>query len=437
MSNLDLYKQSIGAANTVKSVQETLNSYKLACEHMHTHSHSMALIVPHTLHNQDGKLLFASLNMPQTLKSSNTNASEEALMQEFHLQDRLALAHEIQNCVFKNEVTKCELRVIGAGNKSARQQAALWLEANIQKIETNDANTPLVMVQYENISARKNAEQRIDSVKDEAEKASITKTRFLGNVSHELRTPLNAILGFSELLNSELARQITEDKKQEYVSLIHSSAKHLLSILNDILDATKIDSGMYEIYSELLSLENCLSSTVAIMDGQAQTRSIKIEKIGFETLPEITADERALKQIFINLLSNAIKFSKDDSVVQVTTKRGARNVEIAVKDSGIGISKENIAKLGHAFFQADSKYDRNYEGTGLGLSVVRGLVELHEGTIKFDSERDVGTTVTVSLPIHGKDGRSVPAKDEVEKIVDIPSAQNVDEENFGIIRHTA
>ena len=173
------------------------------------------------------------------------------------------------------------------------------------------------------------------------------------------------------------------------------------------------------------------------MQGQASKNAITLHTSGIDDLPDIVADERALKQIMINLLSNAIKFSNEQGMVSVEAQRKARTIAISVTDKGIGISPEHLQNLGKPFFQADSKYDRKYEGTGLGLSVVKGLVELHGGTVNFASERGKGTKVTIVLPIFGKTGRRVPAEFNIEKVTSIQSRKEVVEDELRILRNTA
>ena len=271
------------------------------------------------------------------------------------------------------------------------------------------------------ISERFELEKDLRRAREKAEELSIAKSRFLANMSHELRTPLNAILGFSELLQADVIKPLTPERQAEYVGLIHGSAKHLLNVLNDILDMSKIEAGKYEILAEPFNLANALNTCCAMMRGQAATRNIELGVGDFADLPEIVADERAIKQVVINLLSNALKFTESGGRVEVTARRTARHVHISVADNGIGISPEHMEKLGRPFYQADSKYDRKYEGTGLGLSVVYGLCELHGGKVEFDSRKDAGTTVTVSLPISSQQTRPVPATDEIE-IVRLPRA---------------
>lgn len=421
-------------ASNKASAQEVLSQFKRAFENFSESVLPDSLMNKHSVHDKDGRILYASPNLPTVFGLQGTDVSEIKVLDYVHVQDRVAVAHALIKCAKRDDVAPVEFRTVMAGRSSVSSNRPQWLELSFEKIETSDADHPLILATYSDITKRKQIEVDILATKEDAEHASDAKTRFLGHMSHELRTPLNAILGFSELLNSPIAASIEQEKKSEYIGLIHSSASHLLSVLNDILDMSKIESGMYEILAEPFALRNCLSNTVAMMQGQAQIRSINLQSIGFEELPDIVADERAIRQIMINLISNAIKFSDDNSLVSVVAERSARNIQLKIEDNGIGISQEHIENLGNPFYQADSKYDRKYEGTGLGLSVVRGLLQLHEGHIDFSSTRGKGTTVTVTLPIHGQSGRRVPAQDPIEKITEIHKNSDVEHKSFNIVR---
>jgi cell cycle sensor histidine kinase DivJ len=235
-------------------------------------------------------------------------------------------------------------------------------------------------------------------------------------MSHELRTPLNAILGFSEVLQSEHMNKMPPERTREYIGLIHNSSNHLLNVLNGILDMSKIESGKYEVIPEPFDLSHAVRSSCEILRGQAEQKNIELFIHDMGTLPEVTADRRAIKQIMINLVSNAVKFTEAGGSVEIFAKRSGRNIKLTVADNGIGISPEHMDYLGQPFYQADSRYDRRYEGTGLGLSIVCGLVDLHHGTVKFASRKGIGTTVTVTIPIIPPDTRPVPAYEHLELV---------------------
>jgi len=259
----------------------------------------------------------------------------------------------------------------------------------------------------------------------------------LAKMSHELRTPLNAIIGFSDMLQSEKFENIREEKQIEYIGIINSSANHLLGIVNGILDMSKIDAGKYEIFPEPFDLAECIESTVSMLQVDAKNSDVVLTVGSLDQLPEMTADRRAIVQIMINILSNAIKFTEIGGAVRLDVERTGRSIKFKVVDTGIGISDQHIKKLGQPFYQADSKYDRKYEGTGLGLSVVYGLVDLHGGSVRFQSQMGEGTTVVVTLPVVVDIAPPVPA-DTMSEITRIePKNDKSVESEFSIIRKIA
>jgi cell cycle sensor histidine kinase DivJ len=237
------------------------------------------------------------------------------------------------------------------------------------------------------------------ALKDASAHAEIDKARFLATVSHELRTPLNAIIGFSDMLLSGMAGPLHNDRQQDYVGLVRESGEHLLAIVNSILDVAKIESGTYPITPETFRLEEAIETSRAIVSCQAAKKSITLASEIGEAAGDLYADRRALQQILINLLSNAVKFTPDGGTVTISASRQAGQLSLAVTDTGIGMSGEDLSKIGKPFVQVLNDYTRQYEGTGLGLSLVKGLVELQDGSLTIDSAPGLGTVVTVTLPI--------------------------------------
>jgi cell cycle sensor histidine kinase DivJ len=249
------------------------------------------------------------------------------------------------------------------------------------------------------ITDHKAQEMALLKARDAAESASLAKTRFLANMSHELRTPLNAIIGFSEILTRELFGRLGEDRYRDYARLIHESGEHLLSVVNEILDMSKIEAGKFSIVAEPFDVGNLVRSCAEIMRHTAEQKSIQLTTEVEPDLPELVADKRACKQMLLNLLSNALKFTPDSGQVKATVHLQGGMMELAVTDNGIGISPEDLPKLGNPFVQAQMSYNRDFEGAGLGLSVVKGLVGLHGGRLEIESEFGSGTVVKILLPV--------------------------------------
>ena len=243
--------------------------------------------------------------------------------------------------------------------------------------------------------------RELESVRENAESGAIAKNRFLASVSHELRTPLNAIIGFADILDQELFGGFEDPRQKEYVGLISRSGQHLLSVVNAILDVSKIESGSYAIHAEAFDFAEAAAMPRSIAEQQAGARKISISTALGPDLGELVADRRAVQQILINLLSNAVKFTPEGGKVMLGARRAGDNFTFWVNDTGIGIAEQDLKRLGQPFMQIQNDYTRNFEGTGLGLSLVKGLVQLHGGTIAIDSAPGEGTCVSVTLPVSG------------------------------------
>ncbi len=269
------------------------------------------------------------------------------------------------------------------------------------KCETDDEGdvTALFGIMHD-ITERTLYEQQLREAKDSAERAYAAKTQFLANMSHELRTPLNAIIGFSEMMQRQLLGPIGTEKYLDYIGGIRQSGEHLLDLISDILDMSKIEAGKYELDLEELNLSKVVRLAVHMMEGRAQDAKIKIAiNVENEDL-QLVADRRALMQILLNLLSNAVKFTKPEGRVQIHCLERDGYVLIRIEDNGIGIPANKIKCITNPFEQAASHYTREHEGTGLGLSITKDLVELHGGNLHIDSTVDIGTCVTVRLPFN-------------------------------------
>ncbi|WP_312685393.1 sensor histidine kinase [Brevundimonas nasdae] len=258
-------------------------------------------------------------------------------------------------------------------------------------------DAPRLIAQAFDGTAQFARELRLENARLEAEAQSAGKTRFLANMSHELRTPLNAVIGFADIMRQRLFGALP-DRYAGYADSIHEAGGHLLALINDVLDLSKIEAERYELAVETFDARDAISAAIALVRLQADDRDIHLAGVLPPQPLAVTADPRALKQITLNLLSNAVKFTPKGGSVTVTLDAIGPYMELAVADTGVGIAPEDLKRLGRPFEQAGGS-DQRSQGTGLGLSLVRSLTELHGGRMTIDSTLGEGTVIMVRLPV--------------------------------------
>ena len=280
-----------------------------------------------------------------------------------------------------------------------RDGSVIWVSKTLRRVTDDRGNLVMVEGMFRDISAQRRAEQQLLQAKEQAEAANRAKSDFLANMSHELRTPLNAILGFSQVLKEEMMGPLGNPKYREYCRDIVQSGEHLLALINDILDMAKVESGKMNLDEDWIDLEQSLEAGLLLVRERATANRITIRREMPQPGVSIWGDERRLRQVWINLLSNAVKFTPQGGWVEI---RGAwqegGSLVVTVADSGIGIAEEDIERVQQPFSQVASALSRSHEGTGLGLSLSRSLMELHGGSLDLDSRLGEGTVVTVSIP---------------------------------------
>jgi signal transduction histidine kinase len=237
----------------------------------------------------------------------------------------------------------------------------------------------------------------LTSALDAADAGDRAKSQFLATMSHELRTPLNAIIGFAEFLGTDLCGSLTA-KQRGYVGDIHRAGTHLLDLVNDVLDLSQVDARQLVLDEDVVDIEELVKSALAMVSLRAAEVGVSLRSVVAAGLPPVRADTRRLRQILLNLLSNAIKFTPRDGAITLSAERHGTDIAIVVADTGIGMAPEHIGVALARFGQVDNRLARRYEGTGLGLPLVKRLVELHGGKLAIDSALGRGTTVTVLLP---------------------------------------
>lgn len=328
-----------------------------------------------------------------------------------HVQDRVSVLKAVDDCRVDKKEIAAEFRVSDPSNSPG---TPTWVEIKCAPLDDSEQ----ILTILRDISERKSLEHQIRQSRDNADQSNAAKSRFLANMSHELRTPLNAIIGFSDILKCGMVPLDDVEKQLEYQGLINASAHHLLQVLNDILDMSKIEAGKYQINPEEIDLAAIIHSSCSMLMPLAQKAEVNLDLSRVDGSIMMEADSKALRQIIINIVSNAIKFSEPETAVEIIARRLGRKIELQVKDHGRGISHECLDSLGNPFYQVDNDKSRRHEGTGLGLSIVKGLLELHGA--KFDIKSSVGTGTTVTITLAQSLGASVPVPaDDADTIIRI------------------
>ncbi len=351
-----------------------------------------------TRHGRNGAVLFVSPAAEDLFGVKAGELSGHGLFDRVHVGDRPAYLTALADAAAHGEVRSVEFRIRRGADGDADAGQFVWVEMRCRPFEANTkTGDNEVVAVLRDVSDRKNQERAIEIARKESERANAAKSRFLATMSHELRTPLNAIIGFSEMMFDD-SIVLNEARKREYAKVINDSGRHLLSVVNGILDMSKMETGNFEIEPEPFLPAPVIVSCCDLLALKARDAGVEL-KTRIADLPEVVVDRRALNQILINLISNAIKFTPRDGQVTVSATCDGTEFTIAVEDTGVGIGEEDLPRLGEAFFQARSSYDRKHDGSGLGLSIVKGLVKLHDGDVNIHSRLNHGTRITIRLPI--------------------------------------
>ncbi|MBS0248130.1 MAG: PAS domain S-box protein [Proteobacteria bacterium] len=382
-----------------------------------------------TRHGKNGEVLFVSPAAESLFCVKPAALAGHGLFDHVHVADRPAFLTALADASVHGEGRSVEFR-IRRGDDSGQSGRFVWVEMRCRPLNEADAEAATgeseVVAVLRDISERKAHEQAIEVARAEQERASLSKSRFLATMSHELRTPLNAIIGFSEMLTKDNL-VVQPERRLEYARLINESGHHLLSVVNGILDMSKMETGNFEITPEPFAPAPVVAGCCDLLALKARDAGVEIKSRVQIDLPEIVGDRRAFNQILINLMSNAIKFTPRGGCVTVSAQRNGSKIDVAVEDNGVGIGEADLPRLGEAFFQARGTYDRRHDGTGLGLSIVKGLVKLHYGDIDIRSRLGEGTRVTVSLPIDCENHKvpADPIRLVTERAGELAAAANV------------
>jgi cell cycle sensor histidine kinase DivJ len=390
-----------------------------------------------TRHGRNGHVLFVSPAAEPVFGAKRRDLHGRGLFDRVHVADRPAYLTALSDCASLRECRTVELRVRRDAGAPGSGGGFVWIEMRCwpldRALQTDAGADCEVVAVMRDVTAKKDEAHALEEARAAAERANVAKSRFLATMSHELRTPLNAIIGFSDMLREEGALMIDAKQRHDYAHLINESGHHLLSVVNGILDMSKIESGNFEIMPEPVAIERVIAECCELIALRAREAGIGIELRLADALPGIVADRRALHQIMLNLLSNAVRFTDRGGRVTVTATaesgheigrdagqeagRDAAHIAITVADTGVGIGAEDLPRVGEPFFQARSSYDRRHDGTGLGVSIVKGLLALHGGWMEIESRVGEGTRVIVHLPLDCEGARRESRGSALAKIV--------------------
>jgi two-component system, cell cycle sensor histidine kinase DivJ len=371
-------------------------------------------------HSKNGTVLFISPAAEALFGVGVAELKGHGLFDRVHVADRPAFLTALADASAHGEGRSTEFRVRRDG---ADGMHFIWIEMRCRPLDRAVGSTVALDVRevvsvMRDITARKTQEQAVEEARREAERANDAKNRFLATMSHELRTPLNAIIGFSDMLVNETQMRLDGARRREYAKLINDSGNHLLAVVNGILDMSKLDTGEFDIRPEPFALAGVVGNCCDLLALKARDAGIELSMHVPDSLPELVADKRALKQILLNLLSNAIKFTDAGGRVKVTAEADGTMIALVVSDTGIGIGADDLPRIGNPFFQARGSYDRRHDGTGLGLSIVKGLVSLHGGEVAIDSRLGEGTHITVRLPVDCERARAAKSESNIIRHAD-------------------
>ncbi len=358
-----------------------------------------------TRHGYDGAVLFMSPAAETLFGVSIPTLHGHGLFDRVHVCDRPGYLTALGDAAALGETNSVEFRVRRKGiDANGRPETEfVWIEMRCRPLEQvgtsgHDGRREVVAV-LRDVTERKRQQQTLIAAHAEAGRTNVAKNRFLATMSHELRTPLNAIIGFSDMLTKESALMLDAGRRSEYAGLINESGTRLLSVVNGILDISKIETGNFEITPEPFAPAQVVTGCCELLALRAQEAGVALEQYVAADLPQMIADKRALNQILVNLLSNAIHFTDRGGRLTISARAEAAAITFTVEDNGIGMSDEDLARLGEPYFQVGETRDRRHGGTGLRLSIVKGLVRLHGGELSIRSRLGKGTRVAVRLPL--------------------------------------
>lgn len=372
--------------NTELSLKRTAEEYRLIADHAYD---------MFARHAPDGCVNFISPAIKKVLGYTPEDAIGQKMIDWAHRDDKAMVEQKMEELRNGAESVLMTFRLWNAAGRF------VWLESTVHRINDEQTGEMVEAIAItRDVSERKEYEQRLLDAREKAETANRTKSTFLANMSHELRTPLNAVIGFSEILKRKMYGPLGDEVYDEYANLIHESGTHLLDLINDILDMSKVEAGKMEVKPEPIdmveTIETCMRFVEAKSEAKAQRMQLNV--LAPQSNNSAYADIRATKQILINLLSNAVKFTGEGGFIRVDVQTLTDGLKVSVSDNGVGIDPADIPRLLRPFEQVADKSSQAEEGSGLGLALTKSFVELQGGTFRLESEKGQGTRAIVILP---------------------------------------
>jgi two-component system, cell cycle sensor histidine kinase DivJ len=363
-----------------------------------------------------------SSNVFDVLQLEKTDLSDASFLDRVHIADKVVLLSHVDAVANGKGSAQFNIRLNVGGTPSKRTNS--WMQTSCSVFEIADC---LMLV----------LEARMQPISEAAEHSGSIGTAALTIVSHEMRTPLNAILGFSDLMSKGLAGDIANDRQREYIALINQSGKHLLELVNSILDLSKLENGTFELEAEQFLPEQAAEFAISMLAIQASDKQIGLDYLPLCGLEEFSGDKRVAQQIMINLLSNAVKFTPNHGQISLKLEMDGARLIIEITDTGIGMSQDELSRVGTPFYQASNSHSRLQEGAGLGLSLVRQLASLHGGAMELTSAHGKGTSARVALAALGRKKEVVSYLKHKEVDESVRFIQVEEELNYGPSRKTA
>ncbi len=372
--------------NTELALKRTAEQYQLIADHAYD------MFARHT---PDGVLTFVSPAIRKVMGVEPEDVAGENIIEMMHRDDQAAAREKLKALNTGADSVRISFRLPNLDGEY------IWLESTVHPINDERTGEMIEAIAItRDISERKEYEQQLLDAREKAETANRTKSTFLANMSHELRTPLNAVIGFSEILMRHMYGPLGDKVYDEYANLIHESGTHLLDLINDILDMSKVEAGKMEIEPESIDLVDIVETCMRFVEArsEAKNQNITLNVINPRSDNTGYGDTRATKQIIINLLTNAVKFTGEGGSISVEIQTVGNDLEICVCDNGVGIDPADIPRLLRPFEQIADKSSQAEEGSGLGLALTKSFAELQGGTFRLESEKGKGTRAIVTLP---------------------------------------